>query len=176
MGQVSKEQVKAAEKSRKQGIAFFVKGQMDDAIQQFGEAINLNPGDPFAYVNRAEVYNRQKLFDDAIKDCTQAINIDPKFSLACNAYKERGNAYLAKGQKKEAVSDLEQALKLYGKGFGSGDFKKALEAAKAMPDQPMPQVAKTLSKGQQSQNQFCDNCGQKLESGAVFCDSCGAKC
>ena len=124
METVSKEQVKAAEKARKQGISFFVKGQLDDAMRSFNEAISINPNDPFAYLNRAEICNKKEQFDHAIEDCTKAIEIDPKFSLVSNAYKERGMAYFYKGFKANAVIDLEQALKLFGKSALSGDIKK----------------------------------------------------
>ena len=56
------------------------KGDLDKAVADFSEAIRLNPGDPFAYVNRGCAYGEKGDFDKAIADSTEAIRHYPGFA------------------------------------------------------------------------------------------------
>ena len=58
---------------------------------------------------RGEVYRMQGQYDNAIRDLTEAIRLDPYYSFA---YGCRGEAYAQQGKNKQAIQDLEKALSL----------------------------------------------------------------
>ena len=73
------------------GIAYAAKGNVERAIQDFDQAILLDPRDGFAYNNRGLAYRNRGEVDRAIKDYDQAILLNSNYVLA---YYNRGNAYL----------------------------------------------------------------------------------
>ncbi len=86
---------KLAESFNYRGVAFRLKGELDRAIQDYGQAIKLNGKFAVAYNNRAVAYDRKGEYERAIQDYEQAIKLKP----SPEAYFNRGNAYLAKAQK-----------------------------------------------------------------------------
>jgi lipoprotein NlpI len=146
-GDLSKEDLAAAYNNR--GIAYGAKGDQDRAIQDYNEAIRLNPNDAVAYNNRGNAYRRDKGDSDhAIQDYDEAIRLNPNYA---DAYYNRGLAYGAKGDQDRAIQDLNEAIRLNPKDAGaySGrgltrfsiaqfqaaqeDFKKALELNATSP-------------------------------------------
>jgi tetratricopeptide (TPR) repeat protein len=89
------------------GTAYSNKGQYDRAIEDFDQAILLNPRDEYAFNNRGNVYYRKGQYDRAIQDYDQAIKIDYDSGAFCN----RANAYRAKGQYNLAIADYDQAIR-----------------------------------------------------------------
>lgn len=59
------------------GILSYVADNNSDALYYFSEAIDKNPNDDLAYLNRFEVYKYQKNYAAALDDITKAINIVP---------------------------------------------------------------------------------------------------
>lgn len=51
----------------------------DEAIQQYTEAIKLNPN-PVFYSNRAAAYGALNKHEQAAEDAERAIDLDPKFA------------------------------------------------------------------------------------------------
>jgi len=86
------------------GSAYEKKGELDLAIQDYTQALNLNPKLAVAYFCRGSAYEKKGELDLAIQDYTQALNLNPKFALASN---KRGDAY-----KQKAIADYRQALEL----------------------------------------------------------------
>lgn len=62
-------------------------GDNDRALQNYDQAIALDPNYAIAYVNRAVVHAQQGNYDRAIRDLDQAIALDPNDGLA---YVNRG--------------------------------------------------------------------------------------
>src|ERR1700722_19551733 len=58
------------------------------------------------YTNRCVEYDNKKEFDRALADCTTAIRLEPKYSLA---YNDRGSAYNHKGDNDRAIADYSEA-------------------------------------------------------------------
>jgi tetratricopeptide (TPR) repeat protein len=77
------------------GNAYAVKAQHDGAIEDFDQAIRLDPKYTFAFITRGIAYQAKAQYDRAIEDFDQAIRLDPKCALALY---DRGIAYGAKGQ------------------------------------------------------------------------------
>ena len=78
-------------------------------IQDYDEAIRLNPGNPVAYYNRAVAHTNIGKFDRAIQDYDEAIRLNPKYTTAFHG---RAVAYANKEQYRRAIEDYDQTLRL----------------------------------------------------------------
>ncbi len=85
------------------------KGEFDNAIKDYTEAIRLKPDSSAAYNGRGIAWGNKKEYDKAIADYTEALRLDPKDALA---FSNRGNAWLAKKEYDKAVADYTEALRL----------------------------------------------------------------
>ncbi|MEY9135712.1 tetratricopeptide (TPR) repeat protein [Bradyrhizobium diazoefficiens] len=81
----------------------------DKAIQDYGEAIKVDPQYANAFSNRCAVYVRKREFNRAIEDCDNAINLNANYT---SAYVSRGNAYRLKNLHSQAIIDYERAIAL----------------------------------------------------------------
>jgi lipoprotein NlpI len=91
------------------GLSYHVKGEYDRAIQDYDQAIRLNPGYAYAFFNRGIAYKDKGEYDRAIQDYDQAIKLDPVLAIA---FFSRGNVYRVKGEYDRAIQDYDQAIKL----------------------------------------------------------------
>jgi tetratricopeptide (TPR) repeat protein len=91
------------------GEAYKDKGDYDRAIQDFNEAIHLNPNYEIAYYDRGNAYIDKNDYDRAIRDFDEAIHLNPNDA---NAYNNRGVAYHRKDDYARAVQDYNQAIRL----------------------------------------------------------------
>jgi lipoprotein NlpI len=91
------------------GIGYDLKGDHDRAIEDYNEAIKIDPEDAFPYNNRGNAYRGKGEYDRAITDYNKAIELDPKFAMA---YNNRGAAYKGKGDNERAIADYSQAITL----------------------------------------------------------------
>lgn len=94
------------------GLSLLDSGDPWKAIQEFNQAIRLNPNFVDAYNSRgnARYYLEDK--QGAIADYTQAIRIDPNF---VDAYNNRANARSDIGDRQGAIADYNQATRLNAK-------------------------------------------------------------
>jgi len=91
------------------GYANFWKGQYDQAIIEFNEAIRLDPNNAVAYSVRGDAYKSKGQYDRAIGDYTEAIRLDPN---NVTSYLSRGITYCVKDQKDKAILDFNEAIKI----------------------------------------------------------------
>ncbi len=104
------------------GTSYANKGQFDQAISDYTNAIEINPKYAEAYYARGIVYYDQGEYDQAISDFTKAIEINPKFA---EAYYNRGIVYKNKDQYDQAISDYTKALEInpkYAKAYNNRGF------------------------------------------------------
>ncbi|MHC4477170.1 MAG: tetratricopeptide repeat protein [Planctomycetota bacterium] len=88
----------------------FVSGdELEQAILGYTKALENNPRDTGAYVNRASAYLVKGEYDLAISDCTRALEIKPTLA---QAYGNRGLAYLKNGNPDGAISDFNKVLEI----------------------------------------------------------------
>jgi tetratricopeptide (TPR) repeat protein len=66
-----------ASKASNRGLAYRAKGEHDRAIQDYDEAIKLNPNLAIAFYNRGLAYGAKGQHDRAIQDFDQAIRLNP---------------------------------------------------------------------------------------------------
>jgi tetratricopeptide (TPR) repeat protein len=65
------------------GIAYFDLGDYQRAIEDYDEAIRLDPQDAVAYYNRGNAYFLQDQHQRAIEYFDHAIRLDPQYAAAC---------------------------------------------------------------------------------------------
>jgi tetratricopeptide (TPR) repeat protein len=94
------------------GYEYKQKKDYDHAIQDYDQAIKINPNFAQAFNNRGVVYYFKGQYDRAIRDYDQAIKIDPNtVSAAYKPFYSRGLVYYHKGQYDRAIQDFDQAIK-----------------------------------------------------------------
>ena len=79
------------------------------AIEDFDEAIRINPKDAVAYFNRGNAYHSLNKKKRAIEDFDKAIRLNPNFA---EAYHNQGTTYRDLGQFERAIEDYDQAINL----------------------------------------------------------------
>ena len=95
------------------GLIYKEEGNFDLAIKHFSKGIDLatnNKGAAYCYGNRAEIFENQKQFNEALADYNKAIELDSKNSQRyydrALFYKNQKNDYL------KALNDYNEAIKL----------------------------------------------------------------
>jgi tetratricopeptide (TPR) repeat protein len=92
--------------------AHFESGNVDAAISEYTQAVNLDPKFVDAYNNRGLAYHKKGDLDAALKDFNKAIALNPK---CVDAYDSRGGIYREKGNLDAAIADFTQAITLNSK-------------------------------------------------------------
>ena len=88
------------------GVSYFGVNRIDDAIEDFTKAIQLDPELGAAYHNRGLAYCKKILPDQAIEDFTKAIQLDTRL---VSAYNNRGIVWLFLKNWDNAKADLSAA-------------------------------------------------------------------
>jgi Tfp pilus assembly protein PilF len=91
------------------GLALGMKGQVDEAISQYQEAIRLKPDNAAAHYNLGIDLYKKGQIDEAIRQYQETIRLKPDYALAHN---NLGNAFLRKGQTAEAINQYQEAIRL----------------------------------------------------------------
>ena len=91
------------------GEALSKNGDYDEAIQEFNEAIRLNPGFAPAHYGRGEIYFQRGDYQQAIRDFTRTIGLAPDYTFA---YYSRGVANERTGETEEAILDFTHTVRL----------------------------------------------------------------
>ena len=82
----------------------------DQMIEDYTQKINSDPENAAAYYNKRGVcYYNKGDYDQAIADCTKAIEVDPNYH---NAYDNRGVSYHKKEMYGKAIEDYSKAIEL----------------------------------------------------------------
>jgi len=92
-----------------QGIVYAVLRRYPQALQAYGNAIELRPDFSQAYHNRGSVYFRLNRFPEAIENFTRVTQSQPDDA---DAYFMRGKAHAALDQHQQALTDYARALQI----------------------------------------------------------------
>ena len=115
------------------------KGDFDEAIADFTEAIRFKPDYALAYCNRGTAYGNKGDSDKAIVDLTEAIRLKPD----ADAYNLRGLAYGKKGDHDKEIADFSEAIRLkpgYAEAYRNRGGPTGIRATttKRLPTSPRP--------------------------------------
>jgi tetratricopeptide (TPR) repeat protein len=80
-----------------------------DGLEEFNEAIKLNPDNADAYYNRGVTYRKLGQHERAIEDYNEAIRLRPQFAFP---YYNRGLSYRELCQNEQAERDFAKVKKL----------------------------------------------------------------
>lgn len=84
-------------------------GYLEDAIKRYDYALEINPDNILALLNRAQVKYWSWQYKEAIEDYTKLIDIDPNVDAL---YLDRGLCYAYLGLFNEAIDDWTDSIKL----------------------------------------------------------------
>ena len=93
-----------------EGVKKARRGDYQGAIEDFTQALRLNPQDAIAFNNRGLAYANQGDYQPAIADYNQALRLNPQDA---EAYYNRGLAYRKLGDTQQAITDLRKAADLF---------------------------------------------------------------
>jgi serine/threonine protein kinase len=103
--------------------------KLDQAIDDYTQAIRLNPGGAMAYHERAVCLARLNQDDRALPDYTHAIELSPGYALSWNG---RGVIYLHRKNYEDAKADFTRAIQLDPTLYQA--YKNRSAARKALGD------------------------------------------
>ncbi|MCH8008749.1 MAG: fused MFS/spermidine synthase [Chloroflexi bacterium] len=98
-----------AQAHNNRGAVYARIGQAERAIQDYHEAVRLEPQYALAYFNRGAAYLDLGQFQRAIDDLDEATRLDTGLA---GAYASRAVAYTALGEDAQAAADIDRALEL----------------------------------------------------------------
>jgi len=130
---------------KRRGTVYFYKSDYDRAIQDYTQAIKLDPQYSEAFDNRCWTYATVNKLQDALKDCNESLRLRPNFASTMDTL---GFVYLKLGQFDRAIATYSAALviepksvySLYGRGMAklkTGDNaggRADIAASKAIKD------------------------------------------
>jgi tetratricopeptide (TPR) repeat protein len=91
------------------GAVLLQKGQLDDAIQHFQQAIGIKPDEAGAFANLGNALLQKGEFDQAILQYQKAIELKP---AEAGLHYNLANALLGQGQVDDSITEYETALKI----------------------------------------------------------------
>lgn len=91
------------------GLVLLSRGQIDEAMSDFDQAISRDSAFPYGFNGRAVAWLRRRRWDRALEDASQAIELDPTFA---QAYNTRSVAWLEKADYQNTIEDCSQAIRL----------------------------------------------------------------
>lgn len=104
------------------GLADMSAGKTDQAIQNFSRAIDLKSDYANAFENRCAAHLRSRDFQAALKDCNQAVALDPKSIFSTFL---RGKVFFGLKDDQNAVRDFSAAILLAG-NFSEAYYFRAI--------------------------------------------------
>ncbi len=117
------------------GGVFFNKGRIDEAIEQYQVAVQLDPDSAISHYNLGLAFSSKGQIDKAIDRYAAALQLDPDFA---DAHSGLATAYFKKGEFDKAIEHYEAALRLDPNNekthnnlglayYNKGEFDKAIE-------------------------------------------------
>ncbi|XP_018333293.1 dnaJ homolog subfamily C member 7 isoform X2 [Agrilus planipennis] len=123
----SYKRAKQLKKKKDDGNAAFKTNRLQEALDLYTEALTIDPlnrkTNAKLYFNRAIVLSRLRKFEDAVADCTMALDLDDTY---LKALLRRAKCYMDLGEYEDAVRDYEKACKM----DKSRENKRLLQEAK----------------------------------------------
>ncbi|HLN27336.1 MAG TPA: tetratricopeptide repeat protein [Gemmataceae bacterium] len=134
--------------------AYGADGKLDRAIADYEQVIYLEP-DASNYSFRACLRCLNKDYDEAIKDCTTALKMDPRGddTQRASAYGCRGYAHSCKGDLEAAIEDYTEAIKLVPASVETRICRASVYAKKGEYDEAIADYTRALEEDRFTLNQ-----------------------
>lgn len=100
-------------------VCYLNYGRWDDAIKDATEAISLAPTEPHAFGVRGRAYAGKRLFEQAFRDLSRAVELAKNDEDTRNLLNDRGNAYFSARKYDQAIKDYRKAIEVDG-AFAQG--------------------------------------------------------
>jgi tetratricopeptide (TPR) repeat protein/membrane associated rhomboid family serine protease len=91
------------------GFRHYQEKKYEEAMNDYNEAIRLDPYYARAYNRRGLIYYHQKNYEKAINDYNEAIRLDSNYA---HAYNNRGLTYYQQKNYEKAINDYNEAIRL----------------------------------------------------------------
>jgi len=102
-------------------------GKYDEALEKYTEAITVAPPSALLYANRADVLYRLKRYQHAVRDCDEAIKLNPD---SAKALRIRGRSKKQLGEWEQARQDLSASQAIDFDDVAADDLKFVQEKVK----------------------------------------------
>jgi tetratricopeptide (TPR) repeat protein len=113
-----------------------IKNDLDGALADLNEAINLDPRNAVPYISRGAIFAKKGSYDRALMDLNEARRIKPRDAFVSNGF---GVYYNEKGDYDRAITELNQAIRLWPQFFFAYrnrgiSYEKKGDLARALAD------------------------------------------
>ncbi|XP_064403247.1 stress-induced-phosphoprotein 1-like isoform X2 [Halichondria panicea] len=98
-----------AEELKKKGNDAMKRGQLEEAIQLYTQAIQKDPSNHVLYSNRSAAYMKQEKYNEALEDANATIKIKPDWA---KGYSRKGAALISMEQPDKAEEAYSEGLRL----------------------------------------------------------------
>jgi L1 cell adhesion molecule like protein len=105
-----------AEEKKTAGNAAFSKGEYDEAVRLFTEAIALDGANKASYSNRSAAYLKLMDYDNAVADGAKCVELDAKW----------GKGYFRQGSALQQCGKYEEAVKIFALGLAQDPGDRTL--------------------------------------------------
>jgi tetratricopeptide (TPR) repeat protein len=114
------------------------------------------------YGNRCAAYINNGKTDEALSDCNQAIQLDPKNAVA---YANRCAAHINKGETDDALSDCNQAIQLDPKNATAFHNRAAKYSAKRNYDRAIADLDQAIQLDPRNTISYNGRCAARIKKG-----------
>jgi tetratricopeptide (TPR) repeat protein len=133
------------------GSDYFEKGQYDEAILEFNNAIETDPNYADAYLKRGKAYGYKELHDKAISDFSKAIQAKPDYA---EGYLMRGRAYFITKKYDLAISDYTKAIEIKPNHYEAYDNRGYVYDINGQYDRAISDYSKAIEINSKSASTF----------------------
>src|SRR5215204_820043 len=123
------------------GVAYYHIGDYDHAVDEFIQAIQLQPDRMGAYYSRGLAYGQKGSYQQAIEDFNQAIQRDPNYA---DAYYSRGLSESNTKEYDRAIKDFDHAIQLNPKNADYYGGRGVVYSKKGNQDQAIKDFDKSI--------------------------------